>query len=163
MQNRQFDYERWRKRILEIRDAKTHKEAIEFCELVDRVSDMNHAEVTRTLFQTLTDKPDHGVKESVYNELGAVDAQLYYQVYLEELPALIKNTQRTKWYVLLASYPGGELTAEEWDRVISLMRKMPQETRKAFMDIISTDDFILDNDWAEAVLEKLQQPEHRSR
>ncbi len=157
MSEENFTFENWRKRILEIRDQKTERESIEFCDLVDKIDnapkDLN---IAVTLFQTFTKKPDHGVKECVVNELGIFDVETYYQAYFQDLPRLYKETQRTEWYSVMASYTGRELNKDEWDIIVKIARSMPEETQNIFKDIISDEDFMDDNDWAEYVLEKLK-------
>jgi hypothetical protein len=160
MKKQIFDFETWRKRILEIKDQNTHTESLEFWSLVDLVESFddvgNDLNIARTLFQTFTNKPDHGVKESVVRILGLFDIAAYYRAYLEELPYLTKETQKTGWYFVLADYPERELNNEDADVIVSIVKEMPLKTQQMFEDIISKEDFIEDCDWAQYVLRKLK-------
>jgi len=155
-----FNFERWHKRILELKDQNTHAESLEFWSLVDLVEGIdevsNNLNVARTLFQTFTNKPDQGVKESVVRILGVFDIATYYRAYLAELPNLIKETQRTGWYIMLADYPERELQNEDADVIVSVVKEMPFETQQIFEEIISKEDFIEDCNWAEYALIKLK-------
>lgn len=156
MKKTQFDFDDWRMRILELRDQNTHNESLEFWNLVDMVQGMRNIDIARILFQTFTNKPDHGVKESVVCALESFDVETYYRAYLEELPRLLKETQKTGWYYLQAYSPLGELDRKDADKLVCLVKSMPMETQEAFIDIISNEDFMFDNEWADYVLKRLK-------
>lgn len=86
----------------------------------------------------------------------ATDVETYYRVYLEELPRLVKETAKTEWAEQLASYPKGELTKNDADIVVSLVKSMPKITQNTFIKIISDEDFTDDYEWALYVLECLK-------
>lgn len=156
MKNKQFDFGKWRKRILEIKDHKTYKESLEFCDLVYEVEDIKDAKIAQTLFETFTGTPDHGVKEAVVNVLGVFDVEIYYQAYFHALPRLYRETQKTEWYYMMADYPGHDLAKDEWDIIVITAKSMPEETQYLFADIIADEEFMDDNEWAEYVLRKLK-------
>lgn len=160
-----FDFAAWREKVLEVRDPKTHDESIEFCRLVESAEGMRDIEVARTLFNTFTDKPDFGVKEAVLRVLATFDLKTYYQAYLEELPRLALATRKQRWYELLATYPGTDaMGREECDEILSIVRGMPVENRRAYLDVIRREGFRLHNEWAECILPQLrieEQPSER--
>lgn len=156
-----FNFDTWRQRLLEIRDPKTHEEAKEFWALVDqvdgkRINEKQKLEVARTLLQTFTDVPDHGVKESVFRSLETFDPMLYYRVYLEELPRLMHETSQTEWYLLLAAYPKRELTKSEAKTLSQLLKSSSAEARKQFLEIIRQEEFVEDHSWAKTVLKAFE-------
>ena len=152
-----FDFAKWRERVLDIRDPKTHGESLEFCRLVESAAGMHDIEVARTLFNTFTDKPDSGVKEAVIRVLASFDLKTYYRAYLEELPRLAPATRKQRWYELLAAYPGTESMGQrECDEILSIVQGMPVENRRAYLNVIRREDFLLHHDWAAYVVPRVR-------
>ncbi len=159
MTKQQFDFDKWEKRILKIKDPINHQESLEFWALVDGLENVDNIssnkDVARILFQTFTDKHDHGVKQSVVRNFGLFDLTTYYKAYFEELPSLFNNTQKRMWYFMLADYPEIDLSFEDVDLIISICKDMPLDVQELFQSIVSDEDFIEEYDWAEYMLGKL--------
>lgn len=160
MTKHQFDFLKWKKRILKLKDPATHKEAVEFWSLVDGLENADditgNQDVAQTLFQTFTNKPDHGIKETVVRTLELFDLETYYRAYLEELPYLFKNTQISEWYFMLADYPAHDLSSEDVDHIFLIYENIPKDNQELFESILEDEEFLEEYDWAEYILGKLK-------
>lgn len=159
MKTQSFDFDKWKKRTLKIKDPVNHQEALEFWALIDGLENVDNIstnyDVARILFQTFTDKHDRGVKESVVRILGLFDLSTYYKAYLEELPSLFQNTQISGWHFILADHPERELNSEDVDLIFSILENMSADIQDIFKDIVSDEEFLEEYDWAEYMLGKL--------
>lgn len=152
MKTKDFNLDAWRKRLLAVRDPQTRSETEEFLDLVEQSDGNQDVKVVRTLLQTFTDVPDHGVKESVVRILGSFEPMLYYRAYFEELPQLARQTPQREWHVQLAAYPERELTKSEAKKLLQLLQSSSAEAQKQFLEIIQQEEFVEDHSWAKTVL-----------
>ncbi len=149
-----INYSDWRKKVLQLQQYQTRKDALEFCQLVEQVAGINEISIIKTLFETFAPGCETSVQQTVVRILGTFDILLYYQAFLESLPRFV--AEGNGWDIELGAYPERSPTGVEIAAIAKIVKNSLDQTKYLFLNVLKDDDFRSDHAWAESLIRAIE-------
>jgi len=133
----------WAKEITYLASLDVHndKENNRFGELLNMTDNgTNDKKVVRTLMKILFINDDIGWDETIYNNLGLVSYQLYYEVLFELMTHINDDKGMFLGLYMLENYSGDEYNKDQWQEIYNIAwKKLDQDTIKKILEYYEKD------------------------
>ena len=138
----------WRDAISDVRDPSNFTEAQRFSLLLEEVEEDLSIEVARVLFWLLTDREDHGLKQSVVRLLSGFPIYTYYKALIDDLPRMLADGASKDWPLIVVDYLGCTITKKiELSEMLKAYDEASESNREIFLEFIYSEEFFHEFEW----------------